>query len=64
MHLAYGPPLHRLVIGVAIGFVVLLILGVMADVGTRSVAGPYLDRAGPPGSAPSAPAAIDAPSRL
>jgi caa(3)-type oxidase subunit IV len=42
MHLAYGPPLHRLVIAVSIGFVVLVIAGVLADVGTRSVAGPYL----------------------
>jgi caa(3)-type oxidase subunit IV len=42
MHLAYGPPLHRLVIMVAFGFVVLVIAGVLADVGTRSVAGPYL----------------------
>jgi cytochrome c oxidase subunit 4 len=43
MHLAHGPPLHRIVIGVAIGFVVLLVAGVLADVGTRSVASSYVD---------------------
>ncbi len=51
MHLAYGPPLHRLVIAVAVGFVVLIILGVLADVGTRSVAGPYVGGVGKPTSA-------------
>jgi cytochrome c oxidase subunit 4 len=43
MHLAGGRPLHRIVFVVAIGFVVLLVLGVLADVGTRSVAGPYVE---------------------
>ncbi len=42
MHLAYGPPLHRIVFIVAFGFVVLIIAGVLADVGTRSVASSYL----------------------
>lgn len=46
MHLASGRPLHRLVFVVAIGFVVLLILGILADVGTRSVASPYVDDRG------------------
>jgi caa(3)-type oxidase subunit IV len=44
MHLAYGPVLHRIVIAVAFGFVGLIILGVLADVATRSVAGPDADQ--------------------
>jgi cytochrome c oxidase subunit 4 len=43
MHLAYGRPVHRLVIAVAIAFVILIIVGVLGDVGTRSVASPYVD---------------------
>ena len=46
MHLARGPSLHRIVFAVAIGFVVLLVLGVLADVGTRSVASTYIDDGG------------------
>ena len=42
MHLAYGPPIHRIVVVIAIGFVVLVIAGVLADVGTRSIASAYL----------------------
>jgi cytochrome c oxidase subunit 4 len=42
MHLMHGRPLHRVVIAVAFGFVVMIVLGVMADVGTRDVAGPDL----------------------
>ncbi len=45
MHLAGGRPLHRIVFAVAIAFVMLLVLGLLADVGTRSVAGPYVDEA-------------------
>ena len=43
MQLVHGRPLHRVVIAVAFGFVVVIILGVMADVGTRDVAGPDLE---------------------
>jgi cytochrome c oxidase subunit 4 len=48
MHLAHGPAVHRLVICVAIGFVVLLVAGVLADVGTRSIASSYVDERGVP----------------
>lgn len=48
MHLAHGRPTHRIVFAVAIGFLVLLVIGVLADVGTRSVAGPYVDELGRP----------------
>jgi cytochrome c oxidase subunit 4 len=47
MHLAGGRPLHRIVFGVAIAFVALLILGVIADVGVRPLAGPYVEDATP-----------------
>jgi len=46
MHLAGGRPLHRIVFIVAIGFVLLLVLGILADVGTRSLAGPYVETRG------------------
>ena len=46
MHLAYGGALHRFVITLAIGFVILIIVGVLADVGTRSIASPYVDDLG------------------
>jgi cytochrome c oxidase subunit 4 len=49
MHLAHGRPTHRIVFAVAIGFLVLLVIGVLADVGTRSIAGPYVDELGRPG---------------
>ncbi len=52
MHLLHGPPLHRIVIAIAIGFVVLIVLGVLADVATRSVASVYVDDVG---SLPSSP---------
>ncbi len=42
MHLAYGPPIHRIVFVIAVLFVILIIAGVLADVGTRSVASSYL----------------------
>jgi cytochrome c oxidase subunit 4 len=48
MHLAGGRPIYRVVFAMAIGFLVLLVLGVMADVGTRSIAGPYVDDVGGP----------------
>ena len=48
MHLALGRPTHRIVFAVAIGFLVLLVIGVLADVGTRSIAGPYVDELGRP----------------
>jgi cytochrome c oxidase subunit 4 len=43
MHLAGGRPVHRLVFAVALGFVGVLLLGVLADVATRSVASAYVD---------------------
>ena len=48
MHLAGGRPIYRIVFAVAIAFVVLLILGILADVGTRSVASSYVDDRGRP----------------
>jgi cytochrome c oxidase subunit 4 len=48
MHLAHGRPTHRIVFAVAIGFLVLLVIGVLADVGTRSIASPYVDELGRP----------------
>jgi cytochrome c oxidase subunit 4 len=46
MHLAGGRPLHRIVFAVAIAMVVLLVLGILADVGTRATASAYVDEAG------------------
>jgi cytochrome c oxidase subunit IV len=46
MHLAGGRPIHRLTFAAAVAFLVLLILGVVADVGTRSIASPYVDDLG------------------
>jgi cytochrome c oxidase subunit 4 len=48
MHLVGGRPIHRIVFAIAVGFVLLLVLGVLADVGTRSIAGPYVDDVGQP----------------
>jgi cytochrome c oxidase subunit IV len=49
MHLAFGRPILRVVFAVAISFVLLLVFGVLADIGTRSVASSYVDdRGGPP----------------
>jgi cytochrome c oxidase subunit 4 len=42
MHLWDGRPVHRIVLITAVAFIVLLVLGVVADVGTRDVAGPYV----------------------
>jgi cytochrome c oxidase subunit IV len=43
MHLAYGRALPRIVFGIAVTFVVLIILGVLADVATRSIASSYVE---------------------
>jgi cytochrome c oxidase subunit IV len=48
MHLASGRPIHRIVFAVAVGFLVLLVLGILADVGTRSIASAYVDDLGRP----------------
>jgi cytochrome c oxidase subunit IV len=48
MHLAGGRPIHRIAFAVAMAFVVLLVLGVLADVGTRSIASSYVDDLGQP----------------
>lgn len=48
MHLAGGRPVHRIAFAVAIGFLVLLVLGVLSDVGTRSIASSYVDELGRP----------------
>ena len=48
MHLAHGRPIHRIVFAVAIGFLVVLVIGVLADVGTRSIASSYVDELGQP----------------
>jgi len=42
MHLWGSRPVHRIVFITAVCFIVLLILGVVADVGTRDIAGPYV----------------------
>ncbi|CAN5812836.1 hypothetical protein BH11MYX3_BH11MYX3_20960 [soil metagenome] len=46
MHLAHGRAVHRLVFAGAIAFFLLLVLGVVADVGTHSVASAYVDDRG------------------
>jgi caa(3)-type oxidase subunit IV len=46
MHLAHGRPVHRIAFAAAIAFFLLLTLGVIADVGTRSVASVYVDDVG------------------
>ncbi|HET7503352.1 MAG TPA: cytochrome C oxidase subunit IV family protein [Kofleriaceae bacterium] len=48
MHLAGGRPIHRIVFAIAIAFLVLLVLGILADVATRSVASAYVDELGRP----------------
>lgn len=48
MHLASGRPVHRVIFAIAMGFLVLLVLGVLADVGTRSLASAYVDELGGP----------------
>jgi cytochrome c oxidase subunit 4 len=46
MHLAHGRPVHRMAFAAAIAFFLLLTLGVIADVGTRSIASVYVDDVG------------------
>lgn len=46
MHLARGRAVHRMVFAAAIAFFLLLVLGVVADVGTRSIASAYVDDVG------------------
>lgn len=46
MHLAYGRSVHRMAFVAAIAFFLLLVFGVIADVGTRSVASAYVDDVG------------------
>lgn len=48
MHLAYGRPIYRIVFTIAMAFLVLLVIGVLADVGTRSIASAYVDDLGRP----------------
>jgi caa(3)-type oxidase subunit IV len=48
MQLARGRSLSRLAVAVAIGFLALLALGILADLGTRSAASSYLDDADHP----------------
>src|SRR6185436_19823734 len=48
MHLSGGRPIHRIVFSIAMAFLVLLVIGILADVGTRSIAGPYVDELGAP----------------
>jgi cytochrome c oxidase subunit 4 len=48
MHLAGGRPVYRIVFAVAITFVLVLVLGILADVGTRSFASAYVDELGGP----------------
>lgn len=46
MHLASGRPIYRIVFSVAMAFLVLLVIGVLADVATRSIASAYVDELG------------------
>jgi cytochrome c oxidase subunit 4 len=46
MHLAGGRPIHRIIFVIAMVFLVLLVVGLLADIGTRSAAGPYVDDLG------------------
>lgn len=48
MHLARDRPILRIVFAVAIGFVAILVLGVLADVATRGAASAYVDDRGRP----------------
>lgn len=48
MHLAGGRPIHRIVFSIAIAFLALLVIGILADVGTRSIASSYVDNVGAP----------------
>ncbi len=48
MHLAHGRPIYRIVFVTAMAFLVLLVLGILADIGTRSIASSYVDELGYP----------------
>jgi cytochrome c oxidase subunit IV len=48
MHLASGRPIHRIVFVTAMAFLVLLVIGMLSDVGTRSIASSYVDDVGGP----------------
>src|ERR1700712_4810324 len=48
MHLAGGRPVHRVVFALAIGFLVLLVAGVRAGGGPRSIPSAYVDDLGAP----------------
>ncbi len=48
MHLARGRAVHRLAFAAAVAFFLLLVLGIVADVGTRSIASAYVDDFGVP----------------
>ena len=48
MHLSGGRPIHRIVFSIAMAFLVLLVIGILADVGTRSIASSYVDDLGAP----------------
>jgi cytochrome c oxidase subunit 4 len=48
MHLAGGRPIYRIAFTIAMAFLVLLVIGVLADIGTRSVASSYVDDIGRP----------------
>ena len=46
MHLASGRPVYRIVFTIAMAFLILLVIGVLADIGTRSFASSYVDELG------------------
>lgn len=48
MHLAHGRPIYRIAFAIAMAFLVLLVIGVLADVATRSIASSYVDELGRP----------------
>ena len=49
MHLAGGRPIHRIAFATAMVFLVLLVIGILADVATRPYSGPDVnDLGGPP----------------
>jgi cytochrome c oxidase subunit 4 len=48
MHLATGRPIYRVVFLLAVAFLVLIVVGILADVGTRSAASSYVDDLGRP----------------
>jgi caa(3)-type oxidase subunit IV len=48
MHLAGGRPIHRIAFSTAMAFLVLLVIGVLADVATRPYSGPDVDDLGGP----------------